>query len=246
MRATIGATMENSIGHLSLLTACCILAVIPNPTHFRAWAQTNVTPPKIGAVSQQVYAGAVAQAESGLQRQIKFANPVYALDTVRTGSDGSTELQFLDEARLQIGANASLKLDQYTYDPASGNSGGVMEMFVGSYDFTSGKMNSDDKVKLVTPTVTIGLRGTAFSLYIAGDGRTDITVKAGLIRLAPCRGGAIVTVDAGKRASVDNSCTVTDPDALNPTQTQPFRRQDFINKKPPKQERPPKSRGSTG
>lgn len=228
--------------HLSGLAACAILAAVVVPLPSGAQAE----PAKIGAVSQQTYAGAVAQAESGLQRPIKFGNPVYALDTVRTGPDGSTELQFLDEARLQIGANASMKLDQYAYDPASGNGGGLMEMFVGSYDFTSGKMNSDDKVKLVTPTVTIGLRGTAFSVYIAGDGRTDIAVKAGLVSLAPCRGGAVVTVAAGKRASVDNSCVVTDPDADNPTQIQPFRRQDWINKHPPKRQSPPKTRSHTG
>jgi hypothetical protein len=45
---------------------------------------------KIGAVSQQAYAGALAQAESGLQRQIKFGSPVYALETVRTSESGST------------------------------------------------------------------------------------------------------------------------------------------------------------
>jgi hypothetical protein len=116
---------------------------------------------------------------------------------VRTGERGSTELQFLDEARLRIGANASVKLDHYIHDPASGSGGGLIDMFVGADDFVSGRMKTDDHVKLVTPTVTTGLRGTALSIYTAGDGRTDITVTEGLISLAPCSYGVVATANAG-------------------------------------------------
>jgi len=240
--------MGRSMRHFGWLVACGALAAVMTPLQPGSRADSDPPGGKIGAVSQQAYAGAVAQANGGMQRPIKFGNPVFALETVRTGPDGSTELQFLDEARLQIGANASVKLDQYSYDPAGGNGGGLIEMFVGAYDFVSGRMNSDDKVKLVTPTVTIGLRGTALTVYIAGDGRTDITVKAGLVSLAPCRGGAVVPVAAGQRASVSNDCVVTNPDADSTTQPQPFRRQDFIIHKPPRQSPPPrtKNRGSTG
>jgi hypothetical protein len=209
-----------------------------------AWAQSNPATPKVGAVSQQGYAGAVAQAESGLQRPIKFGNPVYAMETVRTGEGGSTELQFLDDAHLHVGANASVKLDQYSYDPASGTGSGLVEMFVGAYDFVSGKMKSDDKVKLVTPTVTIGLRGTALSINITGDGRTDITVKEGLISLAPCRSGAVATASAGQRVSIDNSCVVTFPDQAQPDQFLPLRRQDWIFKQPFRNPKPQRNHQS--
>lgn len=213
-----------------------------------AWAQSTPPGPKVGAVSQQAYAGAVAQANSGLQRPIKFSNPVFATETVRTGADGSTELQFLDQARLHIGANASLKLDQYTYDEASGNGSGLVEMFVGAYDFVSGNMKTDDKVKLVTPTVTIGLRGTALSIYVAGDGRTDVAVTEGLVSLAPCKFGVVATLSAGQRASVDNTCQVTFPDAQQNPQFQPFRRQDYLFRKPRPQKppKPPKTESSGG
>jgi hypothetical protein len=174
-----------------------------------AWAQSTPAGPKVGAVSQQAYAGAVAQANSGLQRTIKFGNPVFATETVRTGTDGSTELQFLDQARLHVGASSSLKLDRYSYDEASGSGSGLVEMFVGAYDFVSGNMKTDDKVKLVTPTVTIGLRGTALSINVAGDGRTDVVVRDGLVSLAPCRGGAVATLAAGHRASVSSACIVS-------------------------------------
>lgn len=238
--------MERSARHLGWLIACAVLATVVAPLQPGSRADAGAPAAKIGAVSQQAYAGAVAQAGGGMQRPIKFGNPVYAQETVRTGPDGSTELQFLDDAKLHIGANASVRLDQYSYDPASGSGDGLIDMFVGAYDFVSGRMNSDDKVKLVTPTVTIGLRGTAFSLYIAGDGRTDVTVKAGLVSLAPCRGGAVVTVAAGQRASVSNDCVVTNPDADPAIQPQPFRRQDFIIHKPPRPNPKPRTRSNSG
>jgi hypothetical protein len=227
--------MRGSRGLLALSIATSGVVLLAS---FAAWGQSGAASPKIAAVSQQAYAGAIAQADSGMQRPIKFGNPVFAKETVRTGADGSTELQFLDEAKLHIGANASVQLDQYAYDAASGAGSGMIDMFVGAYDFVSGKMKSDDKVKLVTPTVTIGLRGTALSIYIAGDGRTDVTVKEGLVSLAPCKFGVVATVSAGQMASVDNRCQVTFPGTEQPQQIQPFRRQDWINKHP----RPPKTK----
>lgn len=172
-----------------------------------ALAESNAS--KVGAVSQQEYSGAVAQMLGGLERAIHFGNDVFAKDTVRTSDSGSTELQFLDDAKLHIGSNASVQLDQYDYDAASGSGSGVLDLFVGAYDFVSGKMHTDDKVKLVTPTVTIGLRGTAFHVYVAGDGRTDIAVTAGLLSLAPCHGGKVSELAAGQSASVAPNCSVT-------------------------------------
>jgi hypothetical protein len=46
-------------------------------------------------------------------------------------------------------------------------------------------------------------------LFIAGDGRTDIVVREGLLSLAPCRNGPVASLAAGQTATVDNSCTVT-------------------------------------
>jgi len=211
-----------------------------------AWAQSNPATAKVGAVSQQEYAGAIAQALSGLQRAIKFGSAVYAKEMVRTGENGSTELQFLDDAKLHIGANASVQLDDYEYDAASGNGGGLVEMFVGAYDFVSGKMHTDDKVKLVTPTVTIGLRGTAFSLFIAGDGRTDIVVREGLLSLAPCRNGPASTLAAGQTATVDNSCTVTITSNPRQYEPQPIVPRTFKPIQPPKHRPEHRSKSSSG
>jgi len=245
---TFGGKMDSQDRWRVLLAATIILyasVVAGSPI----WAQSNPTPIKIGAVSQQAYAGAVAQAESGLQRPIKFGNSVYALETVRTGENGSTELQFLDEARLHVGAHASVKLDQYSYDALNGNGSGLIDMFVGAYAFVSGKMKTDDQVKLVTPTVTIGLRGTALSIYIAGDGRTDVAVTEGLVSLAPCRSGSAVTVSAGHKASVDNDCVVSFPGQDRPDQDQPAQpQQSFPQDRPvkhyPHQPKPPRNRSS--
>ncbi len=217
---------------MSSLTAVVLAVIAGMVASFScpaAWAQSDPTTQKIAAVSQQTYAGAVAQADSGLQRPIKFGSPVFVKETVRTGADGSTELQFLDEARLHIGANASVQLEQYAYDETSGTGSGLIQMFVGAYDFVSGRMKTDDKVKLVTPTVTIGLRGTALTLYVAGDGRTDITVKEGLVSLAPCKFGVVAIVSAGQAASVNNSCQVTFPGAEKPLQKQPRPRHERNN-----------------
>ena len=74
-------------------------------------------------------------------------------------------------------------------------------MVQGVFRFISGKINKRG-IRLLTPTVGIGIRGTDFTVAIATDGGTSVSVAEGEIEITPTVGGDPVIVATGQIATV--------------------------------------------
>lgn len=91
--------------------------------------------------------------------------PLYRLDPVvknarlETVPSGALEVTFTDGSRLTLGSASSVVVDNYVYGGAQGAGGQTLKMTRGLFRFVSGSMPKD-QVKLQTPSVTIGIRGT--------------------------------------------------------------------------------------
>lgn len=91
--------------------------------------------------------------------------PIYRLDAVvrnarlETVPSGALEVTFTDGSRLTLGSASSVVVDNYVYGGAQGASGQTLKITRGLFRFVSGSMPKD-QVKLQTPSVTIGIRGT--------------------------------------------------------------------------------------
>lgn len=91
--------------------------------------------------------------------------PLYRLDPVvknarlETVPSGALEVTFTDGSRLTLGSASSVVVDNYVYGGAQGAGGQTLKMTRGLFRFISGSMPKD-QVKLQTPSVTIGIRGT--------------------------------------------------------------------------------------
>lgn len=107
--------------------------------------------------------GNIVKAEDGI--------PVYANDTVRTGSDGSVGIIFKDNSRISLGANSRLDLKKFVFKPAQEQYSMVNKLTKGTASFVSGKMTklSPESVVLETPTSTIGVRGTTYNVKVSED-----------------------------------------------------------------------------
>ena len=68
-------------------------------------------------------------------------------------------MTFTDGSRLTLGSASAVVVDNYVYGGAQGASGQTLKMTRGLFRFVSGSMPKD-QVKLQTPSVTIGIRGT--------------------------------------------------------------------------------------
>lgn len=123
---------------------------------------------KVAALNGQI---TVAHA-SGVAQAVKVGDAVDKGDTVSAGPNSWAVLSMQDGASLTLRPNAKLRIDDYVFDvdnPKNGRSWltltqGALRSITGAI----GRMNKDS-YKLVTPTATIGIRGTDYDVDVVTD-----------------------------------------------------------------------------
>jgi hypothetical protein len=127
------------------------------------------------------------------RRNIKLLDDIYHNELIETGDESATEFIFLDETKLALGPNSSLVLDRFIYDPDPDKASFVMTATAGVFRFVSGKLPKKS-YEIHTPTATIGIRGTAFTVVVLPAGpdgavaKVNITVERGVAEITNCRG----------------------------------------------------------
>lgn len=149
-------------------------------------------------------------------RQINLLDDIYHNEVVETGDASATELVFLDETKLALGPNSSLVLDRFVYDPDPDKASFVMTATAGVFRFVSGKLPKK-AYEIHTPTATIGIRGTAFTVVVLPAGpdgavaKVNITVEQGVAEITNCRGERVFLDGSAPSTTIfgigDSTCT---------------------------------------
>lgn len=142
---------------------------------------------------------------------------VYHNETVVSEEASASRVMFRDDSQLSIGPTSLLRLDNFVYNPNPGTGPVAISLVKGVFRFVGGKM-SKENFKITTPAATIGLRGTAFTVYILQSGNEYISVESGEISVT-CRRGVTRIVRAGEMTfirSPQDSATVPQPSVLIP------------------------------
>ena len=102
---------------------------------------------------------------------------VESMDTVRT-KDGRTSIQFIDETRVDVTEHSKLVIDDFVYDPNTKTGSLSLKASFGTIRYASGQIakNSRQNVKIKTPTATVGVRGTDFSMTVDELGSSTIVL----------------------------------------------------------------------
>jgi hypothetical protein len=121
--------------------------------------------------------------------------PIRSGDRIRTGPDGRVQLRFADGALMSIQPGSDFRIEAYAFDAVRQRS--FFELMQGSVRAVSGSIGRRDRddYRLKTPTATIGIRGTEFTVDEA------LCPSTGCV--AGTTAGLTVTVIAG-RVSVTN------------------------------------------
>ena len=119
---------------------------------------------------------------------LKTGDEIFAKQTVTTDGAGVGQFEFRDKTRLAIGPGSTVVLDDFVYNPKGSGSKVVLELARGSFRFITGKANHD-AYEIATPAATIGVRGTAFDVYVGDTGALAIAMINGAVDVCP-RGGA--------------------------------------------------------
>lgn len=118
-------------------------------------------------------AGAVRSSEELVFEQAGFG--VEMLDKLITAQT-NLEITFEDDSKVKITEQSELVIDDFVYDPNTGLGGMSMKVALGTVQMTSGRLasTSRDRVSIQTPTASITVRGTDFSMTVDEIGRSLI------------------------------------------------------------------------
>jgi hypothetical protein len=159
----------------------------------------------IGTITEQVNAPPSIVRKSATLAASKGSG-VEADDNVRTTA-GKVGITFTDNTRVQINENSKLVIDSFVFDPNNKKGGKLaMKVAMGTVRYASGAVahNNPDSVKLTTPTATIAVRGTDFTMTVDELGRSTVILlpscpKGWVDMERDCKTGKIeVITDEGK------------------------------------------------
>ncbi len=144
-------------------------------------------------------------------RQLVLQDSVFANEVVQTGMASASELKFADETRISVGPNSRVVLDEFVYDPDPGEGAFALRVTTGVFRFVSGNMASSS-YKIETPTVTVGMRGTALALVTRSDGAVAVILESGDgVEVAGATGQAVLLETPGKATVAFADGNLTEP-----------------------------------
>ena len=120
-------------------------------------------------------------------------------DTAVTANSAMT-INFIDETRVDITEHSRLIIDDFVYDPSTGKGSLGLKASLGTIRYASGQIakNSRQRVRIRTPSATIGVRGTDFIMVVDETGSSMVTLLPSCDAAGMCYTGEItVETDAG-------------------------------------------------
>ncbi len=136
--------------------------------------------------------------------ELELADPIYFAEIVETDDESALELLFADESRLTMGENSSLTIDEFVYDPASGDGRSTLTLTRGAFRYVSGLMPKEN-IAINTPTMTAGIRGTELVFSVDDDGQSQMSVIEGEVECRSRVSGRILRVLRQQSALIDRT-----------------------------------------
>lgn len=153
----------------------------------------------IGEVTQFKGSGDAAIERNNDSIPVDNGVGVEMLDTAVT-ANSSMRIDFIDDTRVDITEHSRLVIDDFVYDPNTGTGSLGLKASLGTVRYASGQIakNSRQRVRIRTPSATIGVRGTDFVMTVDEFGGSMITLLPSCDVDGYCYTGEItVETDAG-------------------------------------------------
>ena len=124
----------------------------------------------IGNITELNGTGRVVRDET---YQASLSLDINSYDNVQT-SNGRLGITFLDDSQVRLTEHSELIIDEFIYDPDPSKSKMALQFASGTARFITGKLATIDKenITISTPSATIGIRGTDFTVTVDELGRS--------------------------------------------------------------------------
>ena len=100
---------------------------------------------------------------------------IFSYNVVKTGK-GKVAIGFIDDTRVDVTQHSKLIIDEFVYDPNTKTGSLSLKSALGTIRYASGQIakTSPKNVQITTPTATIGVRGTDFTMTVDELGSSTI------------------------------------------------------------------------
>lgn len=126
----------------------------------------------IGKVTEEKGSSEISRSKSKLDAKINVG--VESMDVVNT-ANGVVGITFQDDTKVRVTEHSKLVIDDFVYDPKSKGAGKLaMKVALGTVRYASGNIahENNKNVDIKTPTATVAVRGTAFTMTVDEIGQS--------------------------------------------------------------------------
>jgi len=150
----------------------------------------------VGKVSEQTGPTEIVRNKNSIPS--KVGSGVEMNDTVVTAK-AKAKLTFEDNTTVNITEQSKLVIDDFVYDPNKGSGKLAMKVVMGTARYTSGQIakSNPQSVNIQTPTATVAVRGTDFSMTVDELGRSIVMLLPSCDKKACVTGAIMVSTDVG-------------------------------------------------
>ena len=142
-------------------------------------------------------------------RTIEIKGPIFMGDVITTDIKGQVQILFIDDTKFVVGANSKVTIDAFVFDANKTAQDVSISAVKGAFRFITGN-SPKQNYTIKTPTMTIGVRGTAFDLAVRpGSGESTVLTHEGttdicdvIRRCMEGNAGSMVVGSAGGLESV--------------------------------------------
>lgn len=134
----------------------------------------------IGSITEQKGNASITREKSVIEA--KKDSSIDSMDTIETGK-GEVGISFEDDTQVKVTDNSKLVIDDFVYDPNNKSVGKLaLKCAIGTVRYASGNIAhaNSKNVAINTPTATIAVRGTAFTMTVDEIGQSMIILLPNL------------------------------------------------------------------
>lgn len=207
---------SRTFGHLLALAALLLVIQAPSPV----WAGAEATNPDLGkpfATVTRLRGEVSARSPQGGQRKLREGAQIHVGETVKAAANAEAVLKTTDAGMIAIRPDAEFVPERYAAEGKSTDRQ-ILRLITGSLRIISGWISQTNRSehKVITPSATIGIRGTdhepyalpaeqASEQYAQGTydkvnrGATTLVAHGGSVDIEPGKVGFARDPKAGKR-----------------------------------------------
>ena len=163
---------------------------------------------EIGNITSQTKAAQITRKGDKILTEVD--TPVEMRDLIET-LKGRANIKFVDDTKVSVTEYSKLLIDEFVYNPEKKTGKLSLKAALGTIRYSSGKIakNSRQNVKIKSPTASVSVRGTDFTMNVQEDGASSFLLLPSTDEAGNSYVGSIDVSTLGGTVTLDQAYEAT-------------------------------------